>query len=77
MRSQDPARDGLPVSGDAEWPLPAPRRLEHRAKDGGGPGEYPGGENQAWSMFEAGEDRTRTDARLIKPMPGDAGGFVM
>lgn len=35
MRRKDPARNALPVSGDAKRTMPASRGTEYRAEDGG------------------------------------------
>jgi hypothetical protein len=41
MRSEDSARDGLPVSGDGKRTLSDSRRSEHGAEDGGWYRAYP------------------------------------
>jgi hypothetical protein len=56
MRREDPTWDALPVSGNDERALPASRRTEHGAEDGGGNRAYPAGGDEARKILEAGQD---------------------
>ena len=58
MRSEDAARDVLPVSGDGERALQASRRTEYRAEDGGRNRAYPAGGDEARPSFEDGDTGT-------------------
>ena len=52
MRREDPARDALPVSRNGERTLPASRRIEHGAEDGGRNRAHPAGCYEARELLE-------------------------
>src|SRR5262245_13805550 len=58
MRRENAAGDALRVSRDAERALPATRRIEHRAEDGGGHRAHPAGCHEAWELLDAGQRGT-------------------
>ena len=65
VRGEDAAGRELPGAGNAERPLPAARREEHRPADGGRARALPGGELEAWAVFAGGPRR----AAGLRKMP--------
>lgn len=77
MRREDPTGDALPVSRNGERTLPASRRIEHRAKDGGRNRAYPAGRHEARELLEADQSGTGRVSGTLTRLPGNAGGSVM
>lgn len=57
MRREDPARDAVPVSRNAERSLPDSRRTEHRTEDIGGNRAHQGSGYKAWPLHQFGSPR--------------------
>ena len=77
MRRGDAAGCGLSVSRDEERTLPASRRAEYGAEDGGRDGAHPAGRDEARAPLEAGKGGASGVPGTLAGLPGDAGEPVM
>jgi hypothetical protein len=77
MRREDPARNRVPMSGNDKRTLPAPRRTQHRAEDGGRNRADSAGCYEARPIHGARKSGAGRILGTLEGLPPDAGGVGM
>jgi len=77
MRSEDPARDTLPVSGDGKQKVQASRGTEHGAEDDGRHRARPAQCDEARTLLEVREGGTCGISERTPGVQGPVGELVM
>ncbi len=73
MRSEEQARDSLPMSCYGKWTVQTSRRAEYGAEDEGRYRAHPPSRDEARAVLEAGESGARALSEADAALPEDAG----